>query len=135
MDPELDKLTDVYLRHHATNGNEDFWAFEEVDRRVRAGLAQGWAVVRILVDKADADIPLGYIAAGPLEDLVDGYGDSALDIIENACETSEKMQLALSGIWLERESTVLMRWRNLMTRYGFLGGIRKPLSTHPDCWF
>jgi len=46
-----------------------------------------------------------------------------------------RMQLALSGIWLERESPVLMRWRALMQKYGFMGGTREPLSKHPDCWF
>jgi hypothetical protein len=106
MDSELDELTDVCLRHHATNRDEDFWAFAEVERRVRADLAQAWAVVQILVEKADAGTPLGYISAGPLEDLVDGYGDSALDVIETACETNEKMQLALSGIWLERKPCI-----------------------------
>jgi hypothetical protein len=135
MDSELDELTDVYLRRRATNRDEDFRAFEEVERRVRADLAQAWAVVQILVEKADAGAPLGYIAAGPIEDLVDAYGDSALDVIETACETNEKMQLALSGIWLERKSPALMRWRDLMKKYGFMGGTREPLSTHPDCWF
>ena len=135
MDSKLDELTDVYLRHHATNRDEDYWAFEEVQRRVRADLAQAWEVVQILVEKADASTSLGYVAAGPIEDLVDGYGDSALDVIETACETNEKMQLALSGIWLEPESPVLIRWRDLMKKYRFMGGPRMPLSTHPDCWF
>jgi hypothetical protein len=135
MDSALNELTDVYLRHHDSRREEDFWAWEEVQQRVRADLAQAWAVVQILVEKADAGNQLGYVAAGPIEDLVDGYGDSALDLIETACETSEKMQLALSGVWLLPESPVLMRWRDLMKRYGFMGGVREPLSTHPDCWF
>jgi hypothetical protein len=78
---------------------------------------------------------LAFVAAGPLEDFVDGYGDNALDLLEAECETDQKIQFALSGIWLERESPVLMRWRELMNRFGFMGGMRKPLSTHPDCWF
>jgi len=135
MDPELSVLTDVYLRHHANRRNEDFWAWEEVQRRVRVDLAHAWAVTQLLVEKADSNTALGYVAAGPLEDFVDSYGDAALDVIEAACETDQKMQLALSGIWLERESPVLMRWRGLMNRYGFMGGTRQPLSTHPDCWF
>jgi hypothetical protein len=135
MDSELDQLTEVYLRHHTTMRDDDFWAWEEVQRRVRADLAQAWIVVQSLVERASSDDSLGYIAAGPIEDFVDGYGDAALDLIETACGTSEKMQLALSGIWLERESPVLMRWRGLMAKYGFMSGSRQPLSTHPDCWF
>jgi hypothetical protein len=55
------------------------------------------------VEEADSDAALGYVAAGPPEDFVDGYGDAALDVIEAACEADQKMQLALSGIcWNEK---------------------------------
>jgi hypothetical protein len=135
MDPELSALADVYLRHHVTGKDEDFWAWEDVQERVRTDLPHAWAITKALVEKADTDRALGYVAAGPLEDFVDGYGDAALDVIEAACETDQKMQLALSGIWLERESPALMRWQGLMQQYGFMGGSRQPLSTHPDCWF
>lgn len=74
MDPELIALANVYLRHHASHLEEDFWAWQEVERRVRADLSQGWAVTRLLVEKADSDATLGYVAAGPLEDLVDETG-------------------------------------------------------------
>jgi hypothetical protein len=134
METELNTLVDIYLRHHADCCDEDFWAWEEVQRRVLADKNQAWEVVRLLVKKADTDAVLGYVAAGPLEDFVDEYGDSALDVIESACENDQKMQLALSGIWLERESRVLSRWRGLMNKYGFMGGTRPPLSMHPDCW-
>lgn len=106
-----------------------------MQERVRTDLPHAWAITKALIEKADTDDALGYVAAGPLEDLLDGYGDAALDAVETACETDQKMQLALSGIWLERESPVLMRWRGLMQQYGFMDGSRQSLSTHPDCWF
>lgn len=135
MDPNLPELANIYMRHYAQGRDEDFWAWEEVQRLVRNGLSQAWLIIEVLVERAESKEALSYVAAGPLEDFVDGYGDAALDLIETACETDQKMQLALSGIWLERESPVLMRWRELMNRLGFVGGTRKALSTHPDCWF
>lgn len=135
MDPASIALADAYLRHYASGRDGDFWAWEEVQRLLRADVSQAWAITKLLVKRADSDGTLGYIAAGPLEDFVDGFGNAALDMIEAACETDEKMQFALSGIWLERGSPVLIRWRGLMTRYGFMGGTRQPLSMHPDCWF
>ncbi len=135
MHPEPTALIDVYLRHHANGRDEDFWAWEEVQRRVKADLAGAWAIIQLLVQKADSNGELGYVAAGPLEDFIDIYGNAALDVVETACKNDQRMQLALSGIWLERESSVLMRWRELMKLYGFIGGDRQPLSTHPDCWF
>ncbi len=94
---------------------------------MRADLSQGWAVTQALIENAETDSALGYVAAGPLEDLVDGYGDAALDLVETACKTNQKMQLALSGIWLEPESPVAMRSRGLMRGYGFIGGSRQLL--------
>lgn len=135
MDHNLLELADIYMRHHAQRRDEDFWAWEEVQRQVRAGLNDAWPIVQVLVERADSEAALDYVAAGPLEDFVDGYRDAALDLLEVVCETNKKMQLALSGIWLEQESPVLMRWRGLMKSFGFIGSTRKPLSTHPDCWF
>lgn len=77
MDSELDALTDVYLRDRGVGREEDFWAWEKVDRRVKVNFAEAWAVTQALVTKANADSELGYVAASPLEDLLDSYGDAA----------------------------------------------------------
>ena len=133
-DVELSAIASVYLRHHSERNEADFWAFEEVVRIVQIDFHQAWTVTRLLVGMAGSDEALSYVAAGPLEDFVDGYGDAALDQVEAACREDERMQYALSGIWLEQHSPVLIRWRGLMARYGFLGGERQSLSWHPDCW-
>jgi len=135
MDSDLLEVANTYTRHYKQRSDDDFWAWQEVQRMIKTDLTQGWSIVQLLLEKADSQEMLGYIAAGPLEDFVDIYGDAALDRIENASGTDERMQFALSGIWLERESPVLMRWRALMQKYGFMGGTREPLSKHPDCWF
>jgi len=132
---DLNTLTDTYLRNHATHRDEDFWAWEEVTRIVQSGdLDRAWEVTLLLLTKAETDEALSYVAAGPLEDLVDGYGDRGLDRIVQACDTDSRLQFALSGIWLLPDSPVLERWQGLMTKYGFRNGSRQPLSYHPDCW-
>ena len=136
MQRDLTTLAEMYLRQHETKSDEDFWAWEEVDAIVRSGdLDLAWQVTLILLRKA-SDNALGYVAAGPLEDLIDGYGDKALDLVEEACDGDTRLQFALSGVWLLPHSPVLGRFRALMQKYGF--GLtedkRKPLSPHPDCW-
>lgn len=135
MDPELLKLAEVYFRYCARREDADFWAYQKVTDMVKSSLEDAWLIVRVLVERSDSHTALSYVAAGALEDFIDGYGDAAIDILESSSETDQKMQLALSGVWLERESPVLTRWRGLMQRYGFMGGSRQPLSKHPDCWF
>jgi hypothetical protein len=78
----LNTLTDTYLRNQATRRDEDFWAWEEVTRIVQSGdLDRAWEVTLLLLRKAETDEALCYVASGPLEDLVDGYGDRGLDRI------------------------------------------------------
>ena len=135
MDFDLNTLADTYLRQCATKRDEDFWAWQEVERLVRSGdLGVAWGITLLLLRKAQTDDALGYVAAGPLEDIVDGYGDQALDRLEEACDKDSRLQFALSGIWLLPDSPVLQRWQGLMTKYGFRNGDRKPLSYHKDCW-
>lgn len=127
-DYDLDTLTDTYLRHQATKRDEDFWAFEEVDTIVRDGdLDRVWELTLLLLKKAMTDEALGYVAAGPLEDMIRRYGDQALDRVEQACEGDSRIQLALSGVWLPSHSRVLQRWQDFMTKYGFRSGNRQPL--------
>lgn len=134
MDRDLNTLADGYLRHHATKSDDDFWACQRVHEIVRSGdLERAWEITLLLLTKAQDDV-LGYIAAGPLEDFIDGYADRGLDRAEEACEKDSRLQYALSGIWLLPDSPVLQRWQGLMTRYGFRNGNREPLSYHPDCW-
>src|SRR6185369_6375083 len=107
MDCDLNTLTDNYLRHSATGSDDDFWAWQRVDEIVRGGdLDRAWEITLLLLRKAPDDL-LGYIAAGPLEDFVDGYGDRGLDWAEQACEEDSRLQYALSGIWLLPDSPVL----------------------------
>src|SRR5689334_18488327 len=103
METDLNSLADTYLRQHALRHDEDWWAWEEVQRRVEADVSAGWEITKILVEKAD-DFALGYVAAGPLEDLIVGFGHAALDVIESACDTDPRLQLALSGVWLPPDS-------------------------------
>jgi hypothetical protein len=133
---DLNEVADTYLRYHAQHNDADFWAWQEVDRIVRENreLDRAWEITFLLLRKADTDEALGYIAAGPLEDLIDIYADEALDLIEQACDKDSRLQLALSGVWLEPKSLVLGRWRALMTKYRFDDGSRQPLSPHSDSW-
>ena len=135
MNCNLDTLADAYLRQHTTKSDDDFWACEQVDTIIRAGdLQAAWGITRLLLNKTESDETLWYVAAGPLEDFVDGYGHRALDVLEQSCQSAVRLQFALSGIWLLPESPVLNRWQDLMTKYGFRNGSREPLSYHPDCW-
>src|SRR5215831_14688981 len=104
MDFDLNTLAEAYLRNHAGRRDEDSWAVEKVDEIIRCGdLDKAWNITLLLLQKA-TDEALGYVAAGPLEDIIDGYGDKALDRVEAVCDKDRRLRFALSGVWLLPDS-------------------------------
>lgn len=87
-----------------------FWTWQKVDDEVRSGdLDRAYDITPPLLRAAKTNDELSYIAAGPLEDLVDGYGEPALDRLEKASDEDARLQFALSGIRLLPESPILQR--------------------------
>ncbi len=70
----------------------------------------GWRVTCLLIKKAPSDESLAYVAAGPLEDLLAFHGPAVIDHVAVAARADERLQLALSGVWLNRASRVWERW-------------------------
>jgi hypothetical protein len=101
MFPE-EEIVDTYLRHYALGEKQDFWAFDEVNQIVRRDPATGWSLTCLLIKKAPSDEALAYVAAGPLEDLLTFHGPALIDHVTVAARADERLQLALSGVLLNR---------------------------------
>jgi hypothetical protein len=120
MEIGLDALADAYLRNHRNpDKNAEFWAWEDVHDLVKTDLDAAWTVTLLLLDKASSDDEVGYIAAGPLEDLIDLYGHKALDLIEEVAEKNGRLQLALSTVGILFYYEEFERWYGLLYKYGF----------------
>jgi hypothetical protein len=113
MNPET--MAEAYLRRR----DEDFWAWEEVHRVVETDLKEGWEITLLLLERAASDGDVGYIAAGPLEDLIDLHGHEALDLIEEGCKSNARLRLALSTVAVMFYYAEFERWYDLLYRYGF----------------
>lgn len=109
-----DTLVEAYLRHRP----DDFWAWEEVDRVVKANLNDGWNMILMLLERAASNDAVQYIAAGPLEDLIDLYGHRALDLVEKECRDNSRLRLALSNVCVLFYYDEFERWYSLLYRYG-----------------
>jgi hypothetical protein len=110
----LDTLAEAYLRHH----EEDFWAWEEVYRAVETDFNTGWNIVLILLEKAASEGDVQYVAAGPLEDLIDRYGHKALDVAEEECKNNLPLRVALRTVGVLFYYDEFERWYGLLYRYG-----------------
>lgn len=67
---DTEKLVNTYLLYFVGKQEKDRWAWDEVDDLVRRDPDRGWEITRLLVNKANSDEALGFVAAGPLEDLL-----------------------------------------------------------------
>ena len=120
MEINLDALAGAYLRNHRNpDKSAEFWAWEEVHDLVKTNLDAAWNLTLLLLDKAESDNEVNYIAAGPLEDLIDIYGREALDRIEEVLEKNRRMQLALSTVGVLFYYEEFDRWYGLLYKYGF----------------
>ncbi len=111
----LDALADAYFRHN----EEDFWAWEEVQRAVDTDLNTGWEMLLLLLQRAPSESDVGYVAAGPLEDLIDRYGHKALDLAEEECKNNSHLRVALSTVAVLFYYDEFDRWYGLLYQYGF----------------
>jgi hypothetical protein len=112
--PNLDTLTDAYLRGHKA----DFWAWEEWQRIVKADLNASWKVILMMLEKAKSDDSLGRLGAGALEDLIDLHGHQALNLIEEECKNNTRLQIALGMVAVEFYYDEFDRWYSLLCKYG-----------------
>ena len=115
----LGELADAYLRQWSHRHDEDWWAFGQVCGVVRSDPEKAWALMRILLHKADSNVALANVAAGPLEDLLEIHGPAVIDRVEDESRKHANVRLALSGVWLDRDSPKWARWMKLMQTYGF----------------
>jgi hypothetical protein len=94
------------LRHYRTRAENHAFAYDEVEARVsreKADLEDAWALVLALIETASDDREVGYVAAGPLENVVRRFGPALIDRIEAASHQDPKFRTALGAIYLRRD--------------------------------
>ena len=100
---ELERLVAAYVRHTVHRRDEDFWAWERVTEVVREQDAPAeFELVRVLVRNVP-DEHLGYVGAGPVEDLVQRHGEELADWIIGEAGRDPRFREALARVWVVAE--------------------------------
>ncbi len=107
--PELDEWADAYIQAHLTPDHPKegltykhplWWA---VDRFFMisspAEAEDAWQVILTIVSRTDAEQVLGVLAAGPLEDLIGGWGSQLIERIESEASRNPQFRDVLRGVW------------------------------------
>jgi hypothetical protein len=88
-----------YFRNWRERDDRSFWAWEAVNDLVAADPDAGLAMVLELIRHAPNDRALGYVAAGPLEDLLGRHGQTVIAAVEEAARREPRVRSALCGVW------------------------------------
>jgi hypothetical protein len=92
-----EEIADTYLRHYELKQDADFWAFDEMMEITRHDPVRAWRLMRLMVAKAPSLRALGYIGAGPIEDLLPQF----IETVAADARDNERLQLALSTVCLD----------------------------------
>lgn len=110
---DVDELVSAYWQQYqlsTSDSREDrlrsdqyFWAWQEVDARMDdLAPADAVALLVTLADAAPSDAALGYLGAGPVEDLFAYRAAEVVDEVDEAARTHARFRVALTAAWYEK---------------------------------
>ena len=119
---ELNDLAAAYWDHYRLFTSKDRaerlrsdeldWASDEIDELVAEQPDDAISTLVFLADAAPDDGALGYLGAGPVEELIIGHGsDVVIDRVEGAARRNERFRMALASAWYDDHVTPEVRER------------------------
>jgi hypothetical protein len=116
--PELHALSDEDERLVESwfTYEDNFWAFNAMYNLLREDPEQAWLVLLQMLERAD-EARIGVLAAGPLEDLMSGYGPQLIERIATEARSNAKLRQALLGVWIFG-SEIYPRYLEIMRELG-----------------
>lgn len=109
---ERAKLIAAWIEHHTREvvrddhnvfrerkGQDNFWAFEEMDHLCRSQPDLCWDLILQILETPHHESIETALAAGPLEDLIAKHGARFIERIESRAKTDAKFKDLLGGVW------------------------------------
>ena len=109
----IDEIVAGYYEHWQYGSDDCFWAFEAVNDLCR-DFAKGTDIALRLIASAEDQAYFAYVAAGPVESLIQRYGRAAVTFFEKASEMSPRVIEALAGVWLRPADQGYAEWYRII---------------------
>src|SRR3954468_24780931 len=74
------------------------WSYEVMRALISDAPEIAWPILLEIIDRAPEEA-LGYVAAGPLEDLINEHGFEIIDAIETEAGRNPRLRKTLVGVW------------------------------------
>jgi hypothetical protein len=92
----------IALQHAPKESQErddQFWAFEEMLNVGAVDPDRTLRIILLILSKDDSAEVVEILAAGPMEDLLDGYGEQMIGKVEAEARSNPKFANLLGGVW------------------------------------
>ena len=106
-----EELVVAYLKYATERDDSLFWAWQQVKDCVDDEPLEGWKITLQLIEASSTPEILSYVAAGPLEDLLNAHGQQFIDEVEILSRRNPKFREALRGVWLSSAASSEFRAR------------------------
>lgn len=98
---DRDEILRNYFLHLSNPSDPQLYALvEDVDDLVHTEPLKAWGLIRALIDISPSDDALGYLAAGPLENLLVLNGNLVAGIIRQEALHHQRVRDALGRVFL-----------------------------------
>jgi hypothetical protein len=97
-DAEDNALVAAYLKHYLTRADSVLWAFNEVSEITLKDAERGWTTIQALIAAAPDEGALAYVAAGPLDEVLEAHGRQIIDRVEELARQSPRFRRPLSRV-------------------------------------
>lgn len=106
-----EELLSAWFTYHQTS-----WGFDKVWKLTGSDPDRLWELIQDMITAALDNDTLGYIGAGPLEDLLSAHGSTFIERIAEFAKVNAKFRVALAGVWKSDMSEEL--WQRVTNALG-----------------
>lgn len=110
-DTTIKKLVHDYIEYGRTKHKMYDWAYEHVSSNLHIDL------VILLIEACETDKDIAWVAAGPLEDIMQKEPDLIKATLDLTARRSSKMRKALEGVWLTPDTKAHDLLSHLLKKY------------------
>jgi hypothetical protein len=85
--------------------DSEFWSFERLDQLIHNKPNEALRVIIEIAVTTDSEEILGYLGAGPIEDLMLYHGEQVIENLAAKAKAEPKIKVALQSVQIEKEDT------------------------------
>lgn len=115
---DQNKVVEAFMLYYRTQDESYEWAHQEVEKSILS--PSSLELILDLIHACENDEEIAYIAAGPLEELIDRHYTTIQLPLDELVRKDPQMRKAITGVWLSEGSPARKMLDGILTKYGLI---------------